>query len=270
MADAESSAIAVFAAELRAQRTRLGWTQVTLGDKTGYSGSFISDIERAERTPSLDLARACDREMGLPGTFERLHELTRRAAYPSWFYPVIPLETTADRITEWELRVVPGLLQTEDYARAVIRADKPRDSEESVAGAVTARLDRQDLLTRDQPPMLWYILDEAILRRLVGGPSVMDAQLARLADLASRPGVVIQVLPFSARIHAGSNGPIMIFEFADAPTTCYTECYGGGRIVEARDEVARLMTVINMVRASALPPEESAELMQQIRSEIAP
>lgn len=189
MADAESGALAVFAAELKAQRARLGWTQVTLGDKTAYSGSFISDIERAERTPSLDLAQACDREMGLPGTFERLHELTRRAAYPSWFYPVIPLETAADRITEWELRVVPGLLQTEDYARAVIRADKPRDSDESVARAVTARLDRQELLTRDQWPLLWYILDEAIIRRMVGGPAVMDAQLARLISLAGRPGV---------------------------------------------------------------------------------
>jgi transcriptional regulator with XRE-family HTH domain len=269
MADAESSALAVFAAELRAQRARLGWTQVTLGEKTGYSGSFISDVERSERTPSLDLARACDREMALPGTFERLHELTRRDAYPSWFYPVIPLETRADRITEWELRVVPGLLQTEDYARAVIRADKPQDSEESVARAVTARIDRQDLLTRDTPPMLCYILDEAILRRQVGGPAVMAAQLAKLVGLAGRPGVVIQVLPFGARIHAGSNGPIMIFEFADAPATCYTECYGGGRIVETRDEVGRLTTVINMVRASALPPEESAELIQQIRSEIA-
>ena len=162
---------------------------------------------------------------------------------------------------------MPGLLQTEDYARAVIRADKPRDSDESVARAVTARLDRQELLTRDQAPLLWYILDEAIIRRMVGGPAVMDAQLARLIALAGRPGVVIQVLPFGARIHAGSNGPIMIFEFADAPATCYTECYGGGRIVEARDEVARLTTVVNMVRASALPPEESAELMQQIRNE---
>ena len=116
----------------------------------------------------------------------------------------------------WELRVVPGLLQTEEYARAVIRADKPRDSEESVSRAVTARLERQELLTRDQPPMLWYILDEAILRRLVGGPSVMDAQLGKLTGLADRPGVVIQVLPFGARIHVGSNGPIVIFEFADA------------------------------------------------------
>ena len=205
--------------------------------------------------------------MGLPGTFERLHELTRRAAYPSWFYPVIPLETAADRITEWELRVVPGLLQTEDYARAVIRADKPRDSDESVARAVTARLDRQELLTRDQAPLLWYILDEAIIRRM-GRRVGRDGCPARQAHRPGRrPGVVIQVLPFGARIHAGSNGHIMIFEFADAPATCYTECYGGGRIVEARNEVARLTTVVNMVRASALSPEESAELMQQIRNE---
>jgi transcriptional regulator with XRE-family HTH domain len=121
----EASALAVFASELRAQRQRAGWTQIVLGDKMGYSGSFISDIERCARTPALDFARACDRELRLPGTFERMHELISRDAYPTWFYPVITFEQRASRIHEWEMRVIPGLLQTPDYARCVIRAGRP-------------------------------------------------------------------------------------------------------------------------------------------------
>jgi hypothetical protein len=164
--------------------------------------------------------------------------------------------------------VIPGLLQTEDYARAVISADKPQDSAEMIARAVSARLERQELLTRDHPPMLWYVLDEAILRRMVGGAKVMAAQLERLIDLAGMPGIVTQILPFAARTHPGSNGPIMIFEFSDAPTTCYTECYGGGRIVETPGEVVHLTTIVNVIRACALPPEDSIELIRKIRGEM--
>jgi hypothetical protein len=116
--------------------------------------------------------------------------------------------------------------------------------------------------------MLWYVIDEGALRHVVGSPAVMGAQLDRLIEASDLPGIVIQVLPFTADNHAGCDGPITVFEFTDAPTVCYTECYSGGRIVEAREEVAGLMTVISMLRASALPPRESRELIRQIRSQI--
>jgi transcriptional regulator with XRE-family HTH domain len=265
---AESTALMVFAAELRAQRQARGWTQVALGDKIGYSGSFVSDVERCERTPALEFATACDRDLGLPGTFARLHELVRRDAYPSWFQPVITFESRAVRIHEWEMRGVPGLLQTEEYARAVIRAGRPKDSDESVAQAVSARLERQEILSGGRSPMLWFVLHEGVLRHLVGGPGVMAGQLDRLIELAGKPGIVVQVLPFAAWEHAGVNGPIMVFEFADGPTACYTECYGGGRVVEAPDDVVDLVVAVNMIRASALSPGESVELVRKIRSEI--
>src|ERR1700759_5746139 len=113
MPDAESSGIALFAAELKAQRTRLGWTQSELGDKIGFSGSFVSDVERGERTPRIDFARLCDREMSLPGTLERLHELVRNAASPSFFAPVVPFEREAVRIHGGERGPGSCLLQTE-------------------------------------------------------------------------------------------------------------------------------------------------------------
>jgi hypothetical protein len=96
----------------------------------------------------------------------------------------------------------------------------------------------------------------------------MAAQVDRVAEAAGTPGTVIQVLPFTGDNHAGSDGPVTIYEFAGAPTVCYTECYAGGRIVEAPAEVAHLMTVLNLIRASALSPRESLELIRRIRNEI--
>ena len=124
------------------------------GDKIGYSGSFISDIERCERSPSVAFAQRCDGEMGVPGTFVRVQELTRREACPSWFYPVIPLEREAVRIHAWELGSVPGLLQTEEYARAHIRSGRPQDSDDDIDRLVAARLGRQEILTGDHAPLL--------------------------------------------------------------------------------------------------------------------
>jgi len=143
---AESSAAGIFATELKAQRGRLGWTQVQLGQRIGYSGSFISDVERGARWASLDFAQRCDKEMSIPGTLERMHELTRREAYPSWFSPVIPFEAAAVRIHGWALGAVPGLLQTEGYARSVIQARRPEADEAAIERTVAARLERQAIL----------------------------------------------------------------------------------------------------------------------------
>jgi len=271
MANAEAATptpLATFAAEVRAHRNAVGWSQVILGDKIGYSGSFVSDVERCERQPALDFATACDREFGLPGTFVRLHELIRHNAYPAWFSPVVPLERKAVRIHGWEPFVAPGLLQTEDYARELIRVSRPQDSQAKVEELVQARMERQAILTSDTPPLLWYVLDEGSLRRVVGTAEIMDAQLERLLTVASAGGVVIQVLSFVAGDQPGADGPICVYEFADAPTVCYTECYRGGRLVEDATEVADMITTVSMVRAAALAPRASLELMRRVRREL--
>jgi transcriptional regulator with XRE-family HTH domain len=268
MATAEATPLATFAAEVRAHRQRLGWSQVLLGEKIGYSGSFVSDVERCERQPSLDFAKACDREFGLPGSMVRLHELIQHNAYPAWFSPVIPLERKAVRIHGWQPFVVPGLLQTEEYARELIRVSRPQDSDAAVEELVAARMERQVISTRDDPPMLWYVLDEGILHRIVGSVETMDAQLERLIAAASAGGMVIQVLSFTTGDQPGADGPLTVFEFPDAPTVCYTECYRGGRLVEDASEVADMITTVSMVRAAALSPRASLELMRRIRREL--
>jgi transcriptional regulator with XRE-family HTH domain len=268
MPAAEGTPLATFAAEVRAHRQRLGWSQVTLGEKIGYSGSFVSDVERCERQPALIFAQGCDREFGLPGSMVRLHELIQHNAYPAWFSPVIPLERKAVRIHGWQPFVVPGLLQTENYARELIRVSRPQDGEAAVEELVAARMERQAILTGDDPPMLWYVLDEGILHRVVGSVEIMDAQLERLIAAASAGGTVIQVLSFSACDQPGADGPVTVFEFPDTPTVCYTECYRGGRLVEDASEVADMITTVSMVRAAALSPRASLEPMRRIRREL--
>jgi transcriptional regulator with XRE-family HTH domain len=268
MADAESSAADYFAAELRAQRAQRGWTQVETGEKVGYSGSYVSDLERGDRLPSLQVAQACDRVFGTPGTFVRWHEIAKRTAYPPFFAPVLPFEQEAERIHGWELGSVPGLLQTEDYARALIRATRPQDSADAVERLVAARLDRQEILHGDNAPRLWYVLDEGVLRRIVGNDELMAVQLDRLITGARTSGTMLQVVPFTAGDHAGTDGPITLYEFVDRASVIYAECNRGGRIVEDPAEVADMITTLNMIRASALSPRDTLDLLSEIRSGI--
>jgi transcriptional regulator with XRE-family HTH domain len=268
MSEMKASALAAFAGQLRSWRQHLGWTQVEMGAKLGYSASLISGIETMDKAPTVDFATRCDELFGTPGTFTTLQGLVAREAYPAFFAPVIPFEREALRIHGWELGAVPGLLQTEDYARALIRSGRPMDSGEELDRLVAARIERQEVVNREKPPLLWYVLDESVVRHVTGGRTVMAAQLDRLLEVSGAPGVVLQVLPFTADNHAGADGPISLYEFTDGPSVCYTECYGGGRIIEGRPEVANLMTVISLIRASALSARESRELIRQIRSEI--
>jgi transcriptional regulator with XRE-family HTH domain len=263
----KASALAKFADQLRAWRQRSGWSQVELAGKLLCSDSLVSGVETMNKTPTLDFAKRLDEAFSLPGTFVALHELISREAWPSYFAPVIDFETRAVRIHEWELRVIPGLLQTESYARSVISAGKPRLSPDALDRNVTGRIERQRILTRDNPPMLWAVLHEGTLRHVVGGRAVMAEQLDKLIGVARLPDVVMQVLPFTASDHPGTDGPISVFDFTDAASVAYTECKGGGMIVESPDQVAELMTTVNLIRAVALPPRESMNLLVQIRSE---
>jgi len=264
----KASALAKFAAQLRAWRQRSGWSQAELADKLLCSDSLVSGVETMNKTPTLDFARRADQAFDLPGTFVVLHELVSREAWPSYFAPVIDFETHAVRIHEWELRVMPGLLQTEGYARSVISAGKPRLGPDGLDRLVSSRIERQRLLTSDDPPMYWVVLHEGTLRHLVGGRAVMAGQLDKIIDVARLPDAVIQVLPFAASDHPGADGPISVFDFSDAASVAYTECKGGGMIVESAGQVAELMTTVNLIRAVALPPRESMNLIMQIRSEI--
>ena len=183
-----STAVENFADELRAWRERLGWSQAELGAGMGYSGSHVSSVETMGRTATYEFAKKADEALGTPGTFVRLHKRITKEAFPSWFTPFVDFEARAARIHNWDQRCLTGLLQTEDYARAIITAGRPDLSADAVERDVTARMERQQVLDSAEPPFCWFVIGEAALRTSFGGQLVMRGQVARLASSAAGRG----------------------------------------------------------------------------------
>ena len=222
--DNDHSALALFAAELQAARARAGMSRDELAARINYSPSLVGMVESMRRVPRLDFAQRCDEALATTGTFARLHEHLRTAPFPSWFRPFVQHEAEAAALRWYELSLVPGLLQTAGYARAVL-CTRVGATEDEIDQAVAARMERQAILDRDDPPLLWAVVDEAVARRPVGGTDVMRAQVEHLAEMAERTNVVVQVIPRSAGAHEGLAGAFVIADFANAPSIVYlVEC----------------------------------------------
>jgi transcriptional regulator with XRE-family HTH domain len=262
------SAAKRYADELKAWRASLKLTQKEFADRIDHSLALVAAVEQCVRAPTPTFARACDAATGAPGTFGRWQVQVIEESYPAFFAPVVEFERSAARIHGWYLGAVPGLLQTADYARAVVRAGRLTYRDNEVERTVDARMGRQEIMSGEHRPMLWYVIHEGVLRQMIGSPDVMAKQLDKLLAGAAQPGIVVQVLPFSAPDHAGVEGPIEVYDFESAPSAGYTECHRGGRIVEAQTEVADLMVILSMLRAAALPVRESTALIRDVRSEL--
>jgi transcriptional regulator with XRE-family HTH domain len=266
----ETDPVVVFGKLLRALREHAGMSQKQLADMVHYSASFISAIENGTKPAKSDLVSRLDQALDAGGALLAVWPITTVGTYSSWFARVAELEAEAVKIHEWELRYVPGLLQTADYVRELMRADRPRykagNDDDSIEHDVAVRMERQGILISENPPRAWFVIDESVLHRLIGGPAVMAKQLEHLETMAEMTHVIVQVLPFSVKSHSGGAGPLKILEFSDAPTVGYTEGRWSGRVIEAYDEVGVAMSHFDLIRASALPPEESVKFIAEFRS----
>lgn len=229
------------------------------------SPSLISAIETGTKPAKLDLVERLDGELSASGALIAVWPITTTGNYPSWFARVAELEREAFKIHEWELRIIPGLLQTPDYARSIMRAVRPRDDDEKIERDVTTRITRQEIFASDDAPMTWFVLDESILHRPFGGSRIMRDQLTHIEKVAQTTNVVVQVMPFSATRHPGMEGPLRILEFRDSQPIWYTEGWYSGRVAETREEVSTAMTCFDLIRASALAPDESLEAIATVR-----
>lgn len=259
------SARSVFADLLAAYRREAGWTQAEAARQFTMSKSLYQKIEACDRRPQRDMAERCDELFGTHGVFARLYQDIVTETHPTWFGPRVEYEDRATAISDWEQRGVPGLLQTEAYARAVVRACRPYMSPEALERDVQARLERQDILARDRPPKLWVIVAEGVLRQLVGGREVMTGQLDHLMRMSESSQAVIQVLPFSAADAPGVDGPAALFEFEGQPPVAYLEGWHAGQVIEDPKEVANIATALSMIKGCALSPGDSRQLIAQIR-----
>ncbi|QES41001.1 MULTISPECIES: helix-turn-helix transcriptional regulator [Streptomyces] len=205
-------------------------------------------------------------EANKPGWWQRFHDIL-----PNWFSMYVSLEGAASLIRSYEPHFVPGLLQTEEYARAVMRSGaigqtRPADIERYVA----LRMERQALLTREDAPRLWVVMDETALRRPVGDADLMRDQVDRLLEAAELPHVTLQVATFAAGPHPGTFGPFVLFRFAMAelPDMVYSEYLTGAVYLDARTEVATHLEVMDRMAAQAATAQRTKEFLRDLRKEL--
>ncbi|MBT2544095.1 helix-turn-helix domain-containing protein [Streptomyces sp. ISL-44] len=274
--------------ELRRLREAAGLTTAAAAKALDCTGGKISRIENGHvpvRTPDL-VALMDAYGVSAPETRERLGALARRAnrrRREGWWHQYgsvladayrdyIEMEDICDSIRTFQAQLVPGLLQTAEYGRAVTVASRAWHSGEEVDQFVQVRLARQERLAGERKVELWAILAEGVLRQQVGGPTVMRDQLEHLADMAEQPNITVQVLPFSRGAHSGMFGPYLLMSFPRiaAQSLVLTETPTGNIWMEQESEVARYRELFDDARTSALPPTESLGLIRRIAKEHRP
>lgn len=261
--DPSASPLDYYGFELRRAREAAGLTQQALGSIVFCTGSLVGQVETTLRVPTREFSERVDAALGTDGTFSRLVGLVLRNQLPSWFQPYAEMEARAAYISTYQCQLIYGLLQTEEYARAVIGVEHTERLDELVA----ARQDRQHILQRKEPPVLWVVLDEAVLYREIGGREVMRNQLAYLLSLFGRPWLEIQVLPFSAGQHAAMMGSFNLLRFENDPDLHYSESYDQGHMTANPAVIKERSVGYARLQAAALSPRDSAALIARVMEE---
>ena len=270
-------------AQLRRLREGASITRDDAGYHIRASGSKISRMElgrvsfkERDVTDLLELYGVTD-----PAEREKLIQLTREAnatpwyqkfhdAVPDWFHVFVGLEEAAQLIRVYDIQFVPGLLQTQDYARAVIQQGSPGLDADEVERRVQLRMGRQELLKRENPPRFWAIVDEAALRRPMGGREVHVAQIERLMDVIAEPNITLQVMPFKYGGHAADGGAFMIMRFPDTdlPDIVYMEYLTGAHYIDKDEEVERYAAVMERLSVAGTSPDKTREILAGMLKEI--
>ncbi|MEU1630196.1 helix-turn-helix transcriptional regulator [Streptomyces sp. NPDC020096] len=264
--DPTVSLAALLGAKARKHRERLGWTQRDVGERLHFSHNRIAQVELGTDPPTWDMCVALDAVLGAGGQLTELwdHMVRERVRdqFPDGVQKYVFLEAKATRIYRYSPQIVPGLLQTEAYARAALRKGLPRAPQEEIEEKVAARMGRQHLLRKAPPPTLWAVLDEAVIRRPVGGPHTMHDQLAHIVEAAQAPDVTVQVMPFNRGEYAIMGGSLTLLSFADGPDVAYLEGIGAGILAEQPDQVTEHSLTYDLTQTQALPPDDSLALIK--------
>jgi len=271
------------AAELRRLRAAADLTREEVSGRTGINEATLYRLEVAKARPQARTLVALLDLYGVTDTDHRaqLQALAKQSDEQSWlqsFPPELPeayatyisFEGEASSLLNYECLYIPGLLQTEDYARAALSRGMPNATKEEIGRQVEVRVSRQAVLTRDPPLRLWAIVDEAALHRPVGGVKVMAAQLEHLAQFADQPQVTLQALPYAVGGHPGMPGSFAVLKFPDAGAgdVVYIETQASTLFLESSADLERFAAIFEHLRALALPPDESVELIRGIAREL--
>jgi transcriptional regulator with XRE-family HTH domain len=255
-----------FGRVLRFFRERKGMSQEALGARIGFSKSQVAMVERAERPPKDTFVPKADAELGAQGVLLEVaeEEFGDLAVVPPWTEDYLEEEKRASSIYAYQTHVIPGLLQTPEYARAVFSCNycPPWDDDE-IEKQVTKRVKRQELFSRRPAPVTSFILEESVLSRPIGGREVLKQQLLSILEVSQLRHVEVQVVPHDRETHAGLNGPMILLETAARHQLVYVEGQGGGYFLSEQPDVANMFGIYGILRTQARNSEESAQIIEK-------
>ncbi|WP_327191827.1 helix-turn-helix transcriptional regulator [Streptomyces xinghaiensis] len=264
-----SDSMRTFGAVVQALREHAGLSRAELGTLVRFSKHTVESVELGRRMPDRAFVERAEEVLGNTGALRRAApHLSRQVGLASWFRQWARLETKAVTLWTYECRVIPGLLQTERYARAVTESVPPVKDEEQVTKQVTARLERQHLFERKPPIAFSFIIEQALVERGTGGPDVTRELLDHLLERSSRFNVELQIMPRCQPDHAGFDGPLMLLEAQDNKWFGYAEGQRGGVLISDRKEVSIMLQRYAKLRSQALTSEDSRGLLTRLRGAL--
>ncbi|WP_327074731.1 helix-turn-helix transcriptional regulator [Kitasatospora purpeofusca] len=259
--------------QIKLLREQAGLTQKQFAKEVGYTESLIGAVEQGKRTPQRELLEASERLLDGRGLLIAAADdiekakAKARVRHPEWFRNYATLEASALEHHDWSAYLAPGLLQTEEYARAVFRMRQPLLTEEKVEIRVAARMARQEVLARWPRAVFSWVIDESVLNRRLGGPEVHRRQLERFLEIGETRGMTLQVMPMDRAENAGMDGSFILITPKGRPQTGYMEVQRNGRLITDAEEVRFLNVRYGTLRAQAHSPQESLSLIEKMLGE---
>lgn len=257
-----------FGLQVKLLRERAGLTQAELGSRVGYSADQIAAVEQGRRIPKPELIDKVDEVLDAGGVLKAMKREVARARYPAFFRDAARIEAGAVEVHSYDVQVINGLLQTEDYARALFTMRRPLLDEEIVEQRVAARMARQTIFDARPAPLLGFVIEEAALQRPFGGKRVLRGQLEQLLLIGQKRNVEIQVMPTAREDNAGIDGPFILMTPKGGEQVAYLEGQGRSTLLTNREEARTVAARYGTIRAQALNPRESSIFIEKLLGEL--
>ncbi|WOI63815.1 helix-turn-helix domain-containing protein [Streptomyces fradiae] len=260
--------VTAFGQSMKTLRMRAGLEREEFGRRIGYSASTVASFEQGRRIPSPRTIEQADEVLGAGGLLALWKEQVERAQYPARFQGMAKLEKEAIELLMYDALIINGLLQTEEYMRALLAMRRPPLAQETVDQRVTARLARQDIFDRQPAPLLGFVMTEAVLRQRYGSRDVLRGQLEHLLLIGQKRNVEIQVMPLDCEDNAGVNGPFTVVTRKDGKKFVYSEAHAVSTLEADPEQSALAAARYGIIRSQALSPRESSQFIERLLGEL--
>ncbi|MDI3386275.1 helix-turn-helix transcriptional regulator [Streptomyces sp. B-S-A8] len=263
-----SGVVVAFGRQLKALRLRAGLDRAEFGRRVGYAAQSVASFEQGRRIPPPGFIDRADEVLDARGVLTAMKEEVGRAQYPAFFRDAARLEAEADELFLYAVQAVPGLLQTEEYMRALLAMRRPLLDEDTIEQRVTARISRQDIFSRWPAPLMSFVVEEAVLRRPFGGRPVLRGVLEQILLVSHKRNVEIQAMPTDREDNAGVDGPFTLITRKNGDQFAYLEVQGRSILLTDRNEVRSVAARYGIIRSQALTPGETTDFIEKLLGEL--